>query len=204
MQAPGTHLLFPLEGEAAIEKVHTTEAEDYVTANADTAVRYHAHQHTAPPIVVPGSHPWHVIIVQLPTGTNTGHAQQRWADRWAHMCTTLHDWVNRPSLTRHTLGPAPTTDESHTGAAPPTGVRAYTRTLHRWAAEALKTTISNHQGLVHPPDDNRQKGYTLCWHHPAPEGALKPPTNQPGISPDLTAIIHAAAAMAQQVGAPSE
>ena len=104
----------------------------------------------------------------------------------------------------HTLEPAPTTAESHTGAAPPTGVWAYTRSLHREAAEALKTAISNHQGLVHTPHDNTQKGYTLWWHHPAPEGGLQPPADQPGIGPDLTAIARAVAAMAQQVGAPPQ
>ena len=71
---PGTHLLLTLEGEAAIENVHTADREDYVTTNADTAVWLHAHEHTTPPTVVPGSHPWHVIIVQLPTGASTGEA----------------------------------------------------------------------------------------------------------------------------------
>ena len=118
------------------------------------------------------------------------------------MCASLHERLHRPSLTSHTLEPAPTTAESHTAAAPPTGVWAYARTLHREAAEALKTAISNHQGLVHNPHDNTQKGYTLWWHHPAPEWGLQPPADQPGISPDLTAIAHAVAAMAQQVGAP--
>ena len=175
-----------------------------MTANADTAVWLHAHEHTTPPTVVPGSHPWHVVIVRLPTGADTGSAQQGWADRWAHVCTTLHEGLHRPSLTSHTLEPAPTTAESHTGAAPPAGVWAYTRTLHREAAEALKTAISNHQGLVHTPHDNTQKGYTLWWHHPAPEGGLQPPADQPGIGPDLTAIARAVTAMAQQVGAPPQ
>ena len=49
-----------------------------------------------------------------------------------------------------------------------------------------------------------QKGYTLWWHHPASEGGLQPPADQPGISPDLTAVVHAVAAMAQQVGAPPQ
>ena len=169
-QAPDTHLLLTLEGEAAIENVHTTEGEEYVTANADTAVWLHAHKHTTPPTMVPGSHPWHVIIVQLPTGTGTGDAQQGWADRLAHVCDSLHDGLHRPSFTSHILEPASTTAESHTGAPPPPGVWAYTRTLHRAAAEALKTAISNHRGLVHTPHDNTQKGYTLWWHHPAPEG----------------------------------
>ena len=75
-QPPGTHLLLTLEGEAAIENVHTTEREDYVTTNADTTVWLHAHEHTTHPGVVPGSHPWHVVIIQLPTGTNTGDAEQ--------------------------------------------------------------------------------------------------------------------------------
>ena len=90
------------------------------------------------------------------------------------------------------------------GQPPGPGLWAYTRTLHRGAAEALKTAISNHQGLVHTPHDNTQKGYTLWWHHPAPEGGLQPPTNQPGISPDITAVVHAIAAIAQQVGAPPQ
>ena len=164
----GTHLLLTLEREAAIEGVHTAEGDDYVRANADTAVWLHAQEHTIAPTMVPGSHPWHVIIVQLPTGTDTGDAQQGWADRCAHVCASLHDGLHRPSLTSHTLEPAPTTAESHTGAAPPTGVWAYTRTLHRAAAEAIKTAICNHQGLVQSPHNNTQKGYTLWWHHPAP------------------------------------
>ena len=203
-QPPGTHLLFTLEGDAAVQNVHTAEGEDYVTANAHTAVWLHAHEHTTPPTVVPGSHPWHVVIVRLPTGADTGSAQQGWADRWAHVCASLHEGLHRPSLTSHTLEPAPTTAESHTGAAPPTRVWAYTRTLHREAAEALKTAISNTQGLVHTPHDNTQKGYTLWWHHPAPEGGLQPPADQPGIGPDLTGIAHAVAAMGQQVGAPPQ
>ena len=200
-QPPGTHLLLTLEGEAAVKNVHTAEGEDHVTANADTAVGLHAHEHTTPPNVVPRSHPWHVVIVQLPTGADTGSAQQGLVDRWAHVCASLHDGLHRPSLTSHTLEPAPTTAESHTGAPPPTGVWAYTRTLHREAAEPLKTAMSNHQGLVHTPHDNRQKGYTLWGHHTAPEGGLQPPADQPGISPDLTAISHAVAAMAQQARA---
>ena len=160
-QAPGAHLLLTLEGEAAIENVHTAEGEDYVRANADRAVWLHAHKHTTPPTMVPGSHPWHAIIVHLPTGTDTGDAQKGWADRWAHVCASLYDGLHRPSLTSHTLVPAPTTAESHTGAAPPTGVWACTRILDRAAAEDLKTAISNHQGLVHTPHDNTQKGYTL-------------------------------------------
>ena len=175
-----------------------------MTANADTAVWLHAHEHTTPPNVVPGSHPWHVVIVRLPTGENTGNAQQGWADRWAHVCASLHEGLHRPFLTSHTLEPPPTTAESHTGAPPPSGVWAYTRTLHREAAEAPKTAISNHQGLVHTPHDNTQKGYTLWWHHPGAEGGLQPPADHPGICPDLTAIARAVAAMAQQVGAPPE
>ena len=136
-QPPGTHLPLTLEGEAAIEKVHTTEGEDYVTANADTAVWLQANEHTTPPTVVPGSHPWHVIIVQLSTRTDTGDAKQGWADRWSHLCTSLHHGLHRPSLTSHIFEPAPTTAESHTGATPPTKVWAYTRTLQRGAAEAL-------------------------------------------------------------------
>ena len=184
-QPPGTHLLLTLEGEAAIENVPTAGGEDDVTGNADTAVRLHAHEHTTHPSVVPGSHPWHVIILQLPTGSSTGDPQQGWADR-------------------HTLEQAPTTAEPHSGAAPPTGVWAYTRTLQHRVGEALKTAISNHQGLVHPPRDNTQKGYTLGWHQPAPEGGLHPPADQPGIGPDLTAVAHAVAAMAKQVGAPPQ
>ena len=113
-QAPGTHLLLTLEGEAAVENVHTAEGEDYVTANADTAVWLHAHEHTTPPTVLPGSHPWQVVIVRLPTGADTGSAQQGWADRWAHGCASVHEGLQRPPLTSHTLEPAPTTAESHT------------------------------------------------------------------------------------------
>ena len=54
-QPPGTHLLLTLEGEAAVKNVHTAEGEDYVTANADTEVWLHAHEHTTPPTVVPGT-----------------------------------------------------------------------------------------------------------------------------------------------------
>ena len=171
-QAPGTQLLLNLEGEAAIKNVHTAEGEDYVRANADTAVWLHAHEHTTPPTMVPGSHPWHVIIVQLPTGKDTGDAQQGWADSWAHVCASLHDGLHRPSLTSLTLEPAPTTAESHTGAAPPTGVWAYTRTLHRAAAEALKTAISNHQGLVHtPPPITRKRATPYGGTTPQRKGA---------------------------------
>ena len=53
-QPPGTHLLLTLEGEAAVENVHTAEGEDHVTGNADTAVWLHTHEHTTPPTVVPG------------------------------------------------------------------------------------------------------------------------------------------------------
>ena len=120
------------------------------------------------------------------------------------MCASLHDGLHRPSLTSHTLEPAPTTAESHTGEAPPTGFWAYTGTLHRAAAETLKTAISNHQGLMHTPHDNTQKNYTLWWHHPAPEGGLHPPADQPGIGADLTVVAHTVAAMAQQVGAPPQ
>ena len=203
-QAPGAHLLLTLEGEAAIKNIHTAEGEDYVLANADTAVWLHTHEHTRSPTMVPGSHSWHVIIVHLPTGTDTGDVQQGWEYRWAHVCASLHDGLHRPSLTSHTLEPASTTAESYTGAAPPTRVWAYTRTLHRGAAKALKTAISNHQGLVHTPHDNTQKGWTLWWHHPAPEGGLQPPADQPGIGPDLTAVARAVAAMAQQGGAPPQ
>ena len=150
-QPSSTHLLFTLEGGAAIENVHTAEGEDHVTANADTAIWLHAHEHTTPPTVVPGSHPWHVVIVRLPTGAGTGSAKQGWGDRWAYVCASMHDGLHRPSLTSHILETPPTTAESHTGAASPTGVWAYTRTLHREAAEALKTAISDHQGLLHTP-----------------------------------------------------
>ena len=47
-------------------------------------------------------------------------------------------------------------------------------------------------------------GYTLWWHHPAPEGGLQPPADQPGIGPDLTTVAHTIAVMAQQVGAPPQ
>ena len=118
-QPSGTHLLLTLEGEAAVKNVHTAEGEDYVTANADTALWLHAHEHTTPPTVVPGSHSWHVVIVRLPTGADTGSAQQGWADRWAHVCASLHEGLQRPSLTSDNLEPSPTTAESHTMAAPP-------------------------------------------------------------------------------------
>ena len=84
-QPPGTHLLVTLEGEAAIENLYTAEGEDYLTANAGTVVWLHADEHTTLPTVLPGSHPWHVIIVQLPAGASTGGAQQGWADRCVHV-----------------------------------------------------------------------------------------------------------------------
>ena len=73
-QHPCTHLLLTLEGEAAIENVHTAQGGEYVTAHADTAVWLHAHEHTSPPTVVRGSHPLHLIIVRLPTRAGTGGA----------------------------------------------------------------------------------------------------------------------------------
>ena len=203
VQPPGAHLLLGLEAEGAIENFHTAEGEDYVTANADTLVWLHAQEHTTHPTMVPGLHPWHVIIVHLPTGTNTEKAQQRWTDRWAHLSTTLQEGLQKPSLSSHTLQPAPTTAESDMGTAPPTWFWTYTRTLRRRAAEALKTTISSHQGLVGTLNDHTQKGYPLWWQHPTPEGGVQPPAAQPGLGPDLTAIGHAVATIAQQVGAPT-
>ena len=104
-QPPGTHLLLTLEGEAAIENVHTTEGQDYVMANADTTVWLHANKHTTPPTVVPGSHPWHVIIVQLPTGTSTGDAGQGWADSGVVPvlvgCGVSCPWVGEGSAVWH-------------------------------------------------------------------------------------------------------
>ena len=120
------------------------------------------------------------------------------------MCASLRDGLHRPSLTSHDLEPAPTTAECHTGAAFPTSGWAYTHTFRQGVAEALKTAISNHQGLVHTPHHNTQKGYTLWWHHPEPDGGLQPPADLPGIGPDLTAAAHAVAAMAQQVEAPPQ
>ena len=120
-QPPGTHLPLTVEGEAAIKDVHTAEGQDYVTANADTAVWLHAHEHTTAPTVVPGSHPWHVVIVRLPTGAGTGSTQQGWADRWAHVCASLHDGLHRPSLISHTLELATTTAESSPGRPPTPG-----------------------------------------------------------------------------------
>ena len=57
---------------------------------------------------------------------------------------------------------------------------------------------------MHTPHNNTQKGYMLWWPRPAPEGGLQPPADQPGISPEFTAIAHAVAAMAQQVGVPPQ
>ena len=96
-QAPGTYLLLTPEGDTATENVHTAAGEDYMTANADTAVWLHAQEYTTSPTMVPGSHPWHVISVQLPTGTGTGDAQQGRADGWAHVCASLHNGLHRPS-----------------------------------------------------------------------------------------------------------
>ena len=127
-----------------------------MTANADTAVWLHTHKHTTAPAVVPESHPCHVVIVQLLTGTNTGYTQQWWADRWADLCTSMHDGLRRPSLTGLTVEGAPNMAESHTGAPPPhqsLGLHAHTPPL---GSRALKTTISSHQGLIHTPHDNTQ------------------------------------------------
>ena len=70
-QPPGTHHLLTLEAEAVIKNVHSAEGEDDVSANTGTAVCLHTQEHTAPPTAVPGSHPWHVVIVHLPTGSLT-------------------------------------------------------------------------------------------------------------------------------------
>ena len=75
-QPPGTHLLLTLEIEAVIQDIHTTEGEDYVTANADTRVALHTKEHTTPRTAIPGSHPWHVTIVHLPAGAHTEEARQ--------------------------------------------------------------------------------------------------------------------------------
>ena len=80
-QPSGAHLLLTLEGEWVIENIHTTEEEDYVTANADTAVRLHTQEHPTPRTAIPGSHPWDVIIVHLPPGTHTEEARQGWTNR---------------------------------------------------------------------------------------------------------------------------
>ena len=170
-QAPGAHLLLTLEGGAAVANVHTAQGGDHVRANADTAVWLHANKHTTAPTMVPGSHPWHVNIVHLPTGTDTGDTQRGWADRWAHVCASLHDGLRRPSLTSYTLESAPTTAEFHTRAPPPTGVWAYTRTLHRAAAEALKSAIANHQALVHPPTITRKRATRYGGTTPHRKGA---------------------------------
>ena len=121
---PGAHLLLTLEGEATIKNVHTAEGEDYVTANTDTAVWLHAQEHTAAPTMVPESHPWLVIIVHLPTGTNKGDAQQGWTDRWAQVSTTLHEGLHKPSLTSHTVELAPNTAEDVHAHPPPRGSRS--------------------------------------------------------------------------------
>ena len=52
-QPPSAHLLLALEGEAVIENIHTAEGEDYVTANANTAVWLQAQVHATPPTMVP-------------------------------------------------------------------------------------------------------------------------------------------------------
>ena len=48
-----------------------------MTANADTAVWLHTQEHTTLLTAIPGSHPWHVIWVLLPAGTQTEEAWQR-------------------------------------------------------------------------------------------------------------------------------
>ena len=90
-----------------------------MTANADTAVWLRAQEPGEPPIVVPGSHPWHVIIVHPPTGTNTEEAPQHWTDRLAYVCAPLHKGLQTPSFTSHTLQLASNTAESHTRTPPP-------------------------------------------------------------------------------------
>ena len=177
-QPPGAHILLTLEGEAVIESIHNTEEEDYVTENADTAVWLHTQEHTTPPTAVPGSQPWHVIIIHLPTGTNTEEARQGWTNRWAQVCTTQRGGLQNLSLTSDILRRAPTTAECHNGTAPPTRVWTYTRTLNRGAAEAFKTTISSHQGLWHTPHDDTQKAIPRGRSTPRQTGASNhQPTN---------------------------
>ena len=116
----------------------------------------------------------------------------------------MHEGLQNPSLTSHTLQPDPTTAESHTATAPPTGFWTYTGTLHGGASKALITTISSQQGLMYTPHNHMQKGYTLWWQQPAPEGGLQPPADQPGLGSNVTAITRAVATIAQQVAAPPE
>ena len=81
---------------------------------------------------------------------------------------------------------------------PPGGVWRYTRPVQRGAAEALRTKITSHQGFVHIP----RKGYNLWWQHPAPKTGLQPPADPPGLCPELTAIAHIVATMAQVIEEP--
>ena len=131
-QPRSTHLLLTLEGDAAIETVNTTEGADHVTANTDTAVWLHPQEHTTSPTMVPGSHPWHLMIVHLPTWTDTGDAQQGWADWCAHVFTTLDDGLHKLSVTSH-ISPASSHHGrvAHRSSPPPAGIWAYTRNLHR-------------------------------------------------------------------------
>ena len=77
----------------------------------------HDQAHTTPPTVVPGMQPGHIVIINLPWDTPTEDAQCRWTDRWVHVCTTLHEGLQKPPLTTHVLQPAHTTAESHTAAS---------------------------------------------------------------------------------------
>ena len=200
-QAPDAHHLLALEGEAAIKNVHTADG-----GGLRTGERRHRGVITRPPTHhtphhgtrVPPRAPDHCAPAhrdrhaRRPTGMDGQVGTRvRLSARWAAQALPHQ---SHPRAGPH-HGRIP-----HRGGPPHRGLDLHAH-LHREAAEALKTAISNHQGLVHTPDDNTQKGYTLWWHHPAPEGGLQPSADQPGIRPDLTAVAHAVAAMAQQVGA---
>ena len=152
-QHPGTHLILTLEGEAAVGNVHTAAGEEYM--NADTAVWLHAHEHTTPRTVVPGSHPWNVVIVRLPTGADTGSAQQGWRTG-GHTCAPPCTKGCTDPLSPVTPYSRPPRRPNPTPGRPPPPESGPTRAPS--TARQRKTAISNHQGLVHTPHDNMQKG----------------------------------------------
>ena len=149
-----------------------------MTANADTAVCLHAQKHTTPPTVAPGWHPWHVIMVHLPTGTNTEEAQQVWTDRWSHVCITLHEGLQQPSLTRHTLQPVPTTAEFDTRTAPPTGVWClHAHPQPRGSSGPQDHHLQPPRPCAHPPRSHAKRLHPIVATPRARKGP--PTTSQP-------------------------
>ena len=164
------------------------------------AVGLHTQEHTTGASAVPGLHPWQVVIIHLPAGAHTAEARQGWTNRWVLVGTNLHEGLQKPSLASHILQLSPTTTQSHIKTAAPPRIWTYTLSNHRGAEEALKTTNSSHQGLVHTFHDHTQKGSTLWWQQPAPDRGLQPRADKPGLGLEPTGIVHAVVTMAKQDG----